>query len=897
MKKITKWLFMTIVMMASTAMFSQGKLTGVVKDNNGVLPGANVVVKGTSVGTTTDFDGKFSLNVKTASGTLEVSFLGYKTKAVTFNVSNGTTNLGTIILEANSESLNEVVVTGVIDLAKDRKTPVAVSTIKAADIQEKLGAQEFPEILNNTPSIYATKQGGGFGNARINVRGFDQRNTAVLINGVPVNDMENGWVYWSNWAGLSDVTTAMQVQRGLGSSKLAISSVGGTINVVTKTTENKEGGSFVGSFGNNNYEKTTFSYNTGKLDNGFAASFLFSHANGDGYIDGTEFEGSNYFIGLGYEPNAKSNFQFIFTGAPQWHNQHSRAYEIKNHIKFNPDHDGSPDFRFNDNWGYKNGKQYTWRRNFYHKPVMSLNWDYKVSEKTSFSAILYGSWGRGGGTGPIGKINGARDYFGQFRDQTTGLIRFDDIVRWNSGGHVGAFGADRVPNGSGKFINDRNNGFTRRASMNSHNWYGTIFNFKHTINENLNYSIGADLRSYKGIHYRVVNDLLGADGYVDNRDINNPNRSITQFVKSKPSLNPFQNITSQQKIEYHNDGKVRWAGIFGQIEYAKNNISAFIQGALSSQGYKRVEYFKETPATQATSWKNLTGGDVKGGLNINIDDNNNVFFNTGYYSRQPNFDAVYLNFGNNLNPDVQNEKVFAQEFGYGFRNDKLSVHFNAYNTSWKNRFITKGVTIGTQRGTANFRNVKEVHSGLELDFMYRPSDVLSFNGMTSVGNWRYKNNIQADVFDRNQQSLGSSTLYLNNVKVGDAAQYSAAFGFALKPTEEFKWDANWRIEGNLYAALNPTDFTNPGKQALKLPTYNLIDTGFTYAFNTKHQKAFDRIIMRLNINNFFNVHYIAESATSKAATSSTTNWRGVNVDNRVYFGFGRTYNFSVRFKF
>ena len=63
-----------------------------------------------------------------------------------------------------------------------------------------------------------------------------------MINGQPVNDMENGWVYWSNWAGLADVTTAMQVQRGLGSSKLAISTVGGTINVVTKTSTAREGG-------------------------------------------------------------------------------------------------------------------------------------------------------------------------------------------------------------------------------------------------------------------------------------------------------------------------------------------------------------------------------------------------------------------------------------------------------------------------------------------------------------------------------------------------------------------------------------------------------------------------------------------------------------------------------
>jgi outer membrane cobalamin receptor len=196
-----------------------------------------------------------------------------------------------------SNQLDEVVVkTNIIDVAKNRKTPVAVSTIKASEIKEKLGSQEFPEILRNTPSVYVTKSGGGFGDARINVRGFNQNNIAVMINGVPVNDMENSSVYWSNWAGLSDVTSAMQVQRGLGSSKLAISSVGGTINVITKSSDMKEGGSFSSSYGNDNYSKVQGSYNTGLMKNGFSASVLISSTTGDGYVDGTKFEGKNYYI-------------------------------------------------------------------------------------------------------------------------------------------------------------------------------------------------------------------------------------------------------------------------------------------------------------------------------------------------------------------------------------------------------------------------------------------------------------------------------------------------------------------------------------------------------------------------------------------------------------------------
>ena len=104
----------------------------------------------------------------------------------------------------NVNQLDEIVVKSrLIDVAKERKTPVAVSTIKATEIQAKIGNQEFPDLLKSTPSVYVSKSGGGYGDSRVNIRGFSQENIAVMINGMPVNDMENGAVYWSNWSGLS----------------------------------------------------------------------------------------------------------------------------------------------------------------------------------------------------------------------------------------------------------------------------------------------------------------------------------------------------------------------------------------------------------------------------------------------------------------------------------------------------------------------------------------------------------------------------------------------------------------------------------------------------------------------------------------------------------------------
>ena len=191
---------------------------------------------------------------------MKSNYLGKHRLSVVIALSAASVAFGQVAKDSTkSKDIDAVILKGVTDIAKDRKTPVAVSTIKEAQIVEKLGNQEFPEILNTTPSVYTTKGGGGFGDGRINMRGFANENIAVMINGIPVNDMENGAVYWSNWAGLSDVTSAMQVQRGLGSSKLAIASVGGTINVVTRAADKKKGGSVSIGVGNNGYHKSLFS--------------------------------------------------------------------------------------------------------------------------------------------------------------------------------------------------------------------------------------------------------------------------------------------------------------------------------------------------------------------------------------------------------------------------------------------------------------------------------------------------------------------------------------------------------------------------------------------------------------------------------------------------------------
>ena len=909
MKNFKNLLFVALFFTAAT-LIGQTKISGTVVDNtNQGLPGASVVIKGTTNGTETDFDGKFTLTATSNSGTIVISYLGFKTKEVAFTSAG---DLGNIKLQEDGNILEEVVLRGIVDVAKDRQTPVAKSTIKAAEIQSKLGNQEFPEMLNNTPSVYATKAGGGFGDSRINIRGFSQENIAVLINGVPVNDMENGAVYWSNWAGIADVTTAMQVQRGLGSSKLAISSVGGTINIITKTTDLNEGGNITSSVGNDGYFKNLASYNTGKNENGFAASFLLSRTAGNGYVAGTEFEGYNYFIGLGWD-KGEHNFQFMLTGAPQVHNQRTTSFfntaTIGDYLKFGK--------KYNYNHGYLNGEEFNWRRNFYHKPVSSFNWSWDINETSSLTTSAYASFGRGGGTGDIGRVDRRYASDGAFRDPNSGLVLWDEIVKANSG-QGGTFSngfsytnpAD--PSTGLQIVNDdelestdlpagltKRNGLIRRASVNSHNWFGLLSNYNTKLNDKLTLDFGIDVRSYTGLHYRRVDNLLGADGYRDNDDINNPLNVVSQENSSDlgQQWNVFRSSDDEQKINYNNDGKVRWLGAFTQLEYVGDEITVFVQGGISQQGFKRIDYFNflDSDPDQETGWENIIGGNIKGGLNWNIDENHNVFANTGYYSKQPFFDAIFLNNTNNVNPNPRNEKVLGFELGYGYTSEKFRANVNLYRTQWKDRFISISSRFGGVQGNADIQGVEQLHTGIELDFTYDITDDFRIVGMTSVGDWEYAGDVSGTAFDQNQTPIGTQELFLDGIKVGDAAQFTARLGFDIDVTENFRIDYSQRFVDKLYAQINAEDFdTEINDGSLRLPGYSLADLGMSYKFDLKDDTNLN---LRLNINNLWNTEYISESLTNNFAGAGDATYQGLNVNNKAFFGFGTTWNFTVRYNF
>ena len=795
------------------------------------------------------------------------------------------------------EELEEVILVGggVVDLAEDRVTPLAVSTITGEEIQKKIGTQDITMTLANTPSVYVAGQSGAFGDTRISVRGFDQTNTAFMLNGQPINGMEDGKMYWSNWSGMNDIANVVQIQRGLGASKLAISSVGGTVNFVMRSTTKSQGGFAYAGFANDNYLKTTFSYDTGENDNGWSTSMLLTHWQGDGYAEGTFGQGQTYFLSLGYKMNDKHNFNFLMTGAPQWHDQNFTK-SIATYL----DHGR----KYNNNYGYYGDRYLTERRNFYHKPVFNLNWDYTIDEKSSLSTVLYASTGNGGGTG--GRGNRIRT--------DEGYVDYDAIYAYNNStsGAGGAYGAAE-------------GGYVTRASMNMHNWFGLVTNYETELSDNLSFNVGADLRTYYGEHFRIVENFHGLTSWQENirlRDQNNNHDTYgtygtykyvvaTESMGANPWDATFTNFDEDQKIAYSNDERISYGGLFTQLEYSKDDFSAFFQGSVSQTMYQRWDHYQYADQSlidgTSTQWtgealpEGITDGvesesadnfgyNAKAGVGFGLGANGKAYVNAGYYSRAPYFDNIYLNYTNRINPNTSNETIIGLEAGYVYEVDNFSARVDLYRTSWADRVTSSSYVSDDQLFYEVSEGVSQLHQGVEITFMANPQPDVPYTlkGFLSIGDWIYEGDAITRTQDEDQNVLDTETQDIDGGKVGDAAQFTAGLGIDVDLADRLSFDSDIRFYDELYANVGAV------KENLELPNYHVVDMGLSYKMFVSE----GTLDIRLNVNNVFDNVYISELRSAIAAGDGTgVLYNGIDTANQGYFGLGRTWNVGLRYNF
>ena len=843
-------LIVSVLLMSG--LFAQA-IHGVILDTNSrPLEGANVVVVGTTYGAVSDENGIAHIDIPAGTYDVEASFIGYSsvTKSVVVGDKMATYEF---VLSQNFVALSDV---EVLASRASEKTPVAFTNVTKEEFETRLGSQDIPMILNTTPSVYATQQGGGAGDARINIRGFNQRNIAVMINGVPQNDMENGWVYWSNWDGVGDTAASIQVQRGLSAVNLATPSIGGTMNIITDPTSFEKGGKFKQEAGENGFLKTTFNYNTGlMLNDKLALSGTIVRKTGDGIIDGTWTDAWAYYLGASYAVSDKQRFELYAIGAPQRHGQNLYKQNIATYSQeLAGDIDGYDTDAFAEGNKFETeagrffnqnvapidpsytGKQYWYmyganttnryssnflneRENFFHKPLVNLNHFLELNDKTRLSSVFYWSGGSGGGTGTYGSVSRMPAVEGE-RWYASSPWTWD----WNA---EIAQNSDNIDENFSTSEN-RSTGILRN-SINRQDTYGLISKLNYVVNPELELQFGLDWRTAGIEHAREVRDLLGGDYYVDYADDN--------FEEGKV-------VRLGDIIAYHNETTVDWIGGFAQFNYNTDKMNLYGMGGVSSIEYSYQDWF--TVEQELVKADPIQTYQLKGGVMYDVNSDMNVFFNTGLVEKAPILDNV-IDYSGNVASDPDNEKFLHNEFGVNYRFGKLGLNASAYMTDWQDRNLTKSVSTG--QGSSGdtdiifLRGVNQKHSGVEIETNYMVNDMLDLMFVASFGNWKFDGDAEGTYQENEYNSEGqvvgfSTTEYayaLDGLYVGDMPQTAYVLGVTLKPVKGLMVQAIHKTYDKNYSDWSPDarefDGTNDDadrSQVWEAPGYSKLDLHMSY---------------------------------------------------------------------
>jgi len=728
--------------MLTAVLYAQGTIRGKVTDagNSQPLPSVNISVIGTSMGTVTNENGEFSINVNDGAYTLKASALGYAAIQKQVTVSGGEAVVNFSMSESAIQ-VGEVIVE--VNRAKDRETPVAFTNINKEKIEERIYGQDAPLLLKGTPGLYAfSTDGVGNGEAKLFVRGFNQNYVQVLINGIPTNDPESNSVYWSNWGSVSSAAASVQVQRGAGSSLYGAGSFGGSFNIVTG--EAKPRASYGANFSLGDPVNTMYGVdlNTGLIDDMYAFSFRFDRKVGEGNRLGARYEGYNYYFSGSLFLNEQQSLKVVLHGAPQEHG-YSFSNDISYFKYFDFKANSAPWLPINAvnglpanpndglaNYGLKDGRRelvtddyVTLSHNHFHKPQAELHYNHEFDKTTALRATFFYSMGRGGGS----SLNSAGNVPNNLR-AADGSITNPKV-------------ADTL------YLKNA----YQRDSYSMHQQWGILSNYEFQPMENLKLTTGIEYRSWSADHPGHYTNLYGKSSITAQqyglRDSTGGSSSTSlsfrrrtyqgdisqesdmaifgwelsttdptyrsqyrNYLGETPQYTLFANATYTVMENLSLSGTLQYVwykytlkenmpsenAIGKRLSFAEKAArglgqDASKEGPTANGKFLMAEYASSSSGT-ITNWYEFelvnaerSRGFIqpKIGANYNVNENINVFGNYSHVERFVDL-GVYYNQGR-LNPDAKDEISNQYEIGVGWTSEEFVSKFNIYTMTWDNK--------------------------------------------------------------------------------------------------------------------------------------------------------------------------------------------------------------------
>ena len=635
-------------------------------------------------------------------------------------------------------------------------------TFTEAQLGEDDDMSQNVSIISSNQNIFANSSGFQFSAGRFRYRAFNQKYNEIYINGAPMNDMESGQFRFAMIGGLNRQTnSSREASLPFEFNNFAMPSMAGSNNYDFRPSRMATGqyASIAGA--NRSYTiRGMYTYNTGLRPDGwsFSAGLTYRWAK-RGYAEGTFYNSLSYFFGAEKKFGDNHSVAIITWGNPTERASQGastdEAYWMANSNYYNP------------YWGYQDGKVRNSRVVKDYSPTVLVNWDWKINDHLKLQTALTGRYSMYKGTslGYNGGENPAPDYwklmpssyYDVWYDETANTeAAYNDYYRartyWMGSEDARQINWDRLyyTNRQGNATGNDAKYYVQAKNINTLN-VTLASTLKAELSKSTALNIGFSLATNKGMHYKTMDDLLGADIY---HDINT--YALGTYSADDPRIqydlnNPNAVVKEGDKMNYDYNLLVNKAQAWAALKYQKKSLAAFLAGRVAGTSIQRdgkmLNGIAETMGLSSYGKSNtarfLDGG-VKGGVTYNLGAGNVVSVGLGYELKTPTPNAVFVSpeMTNEFCANLKNEKIFSSEIGYQFSNSWLKANINAYYShlsdvsEWQN-FFDDDINSFSY---VSMTGIKKEYYGVELGIKANITSAISVRGLAAISEAKNTNN-------------------------------------------------------------------------------------------------------------------------------------------------------------
>jgi len=788
--------------------------------------GADITLEGTDLGAFSNASGRFSIfDVVAGEYQMVVTLDDKEIYRQPFTATGEDMFLGNVKV-ANAEK-------------SESSSEITVIELRSIVQENEEDAQDFGTILSSGRDDFLSTAAFTFGSLRFNLRGLTSDFGSVYMNGVPMNELENGALYYGQWGGLNDVLRNVHRNHGLVASDYGIGGFLGNTDINVRASDQRKQTRFQYAASNRSYtNRMMLTHSSGLNKNGFAytASISRRWAN-EGYTPGSFYDAYSYFLGLEKQFGGANSLHLTILGSP---NKRGKSGATLPEIA-----EITGDKYYNPYWGFQGGEKRNSRIGQSNQPIAILGFDWNLSRKTSLKTAISVQSGRNGGTALqwVNGTNPAGDYHADLpsriedEDQRAEFIANlpEDYfqVQWEQFYAANNGNVQTIKNVDGI---EGNNVEGKRANyiIEDRRFDATEMTFNTTLNHDLSdhftLNAGANYRTYNGRNFTEVNDLLGADFFLD---IDRFADIYTRPGSEQSDLNrPNRLVVEGDKFGYDYDSKIDKAAGWAQLQYRKGALEIFGGGELSTSSLQRIGrmqngFFPDNSFGESEK-RRYNNYNSKIGATYKLSGRQYFAANAMMGSRAPYFRDAFVNpqINNQFVPDLENIDQKSAELIYSYRSPGFSFKTTAYYADIDNDtevyfFFSERASAADNNGTFgsfNNTNIDRRHVGIESAVSYRINSSFSTKVVAALGQYVYDSRwvqyAQAEL--QPEFFRDGVTVYSDGFFVESSPQTAASF--ELKYDSPNFWFATMNVNyiGNRYLDFSPDrrlDFTFPNLDA------------------------------------------------------------------------------------